>query len=49
MTSEEVVRAWRDAYVSKDLEATAAFMSEDFIRIGDSTHWTPINKQEWKQ
>jgi predicted ester cyclase len=47
MTPEEVVRAWSDAYVSKDLEATAAFMSEDFIRIGDSTHWTPITKQDW--
>ena len=47
MTPEEVVRAWSDAYVSKDLEATAAFMSEDFVRIGDSTHWTPIGKQDW--
>lgn len=49
MTPEEVVRAWSDAYVSKDLDATVAFMSDDFIRLGDSTHWTPINKQDWKQ
>jgi ketosteroid isomerase-like protein len=49
MTREEVVRAWSDAYVRKDLEATSALMSEDFIRLGDSTHWTPIGKQEWKQ
>jgi ketosteroid isomerase-like protein len=49
MTPEEVVRAWNDAYVSKDLEATLALMSEDFIRLGDSTHWTPINKQDWGQ
>jgi predicted ester cyclase len=47
MTPEEVVRAWSNAYVSKDLEATAAFMSDDFKRIGDSTHWTPIGKQDW--
>jgi predicted ester cyclase len=49
LTPEEVVRAWSDAYVSKDLETTASFMSEDFIRLGDSTHWTPIGKQDWKQ
>ena len=48
MTPEEVVRAWSDAYVSKDLDATAAFMSDDFIRLGDSTHWTPIAKQDWR-
>ena len=49
MTPEEVVRAWSDAYVSKDLDATAAFMSDDFIRLGDSTHWTPISKQDWRE
>jgi predicted ester cyclase len=49
MTPEEVVRAWSDAYVRKDLEATAAFMSDNFTRLGDSTHWTPINKQDWKE
>jgi predicted ester cyclase len=49
MTPEEVVRAWSEAYVSKDLDATAAFMSDDFIRLGDSTHWTPISKQDWKE
>lgn len=48
-TPEEVVRAWSAAYVSKDLDATLAFMSDDFIRIGDSTHWTPINKQDWRE
>jgi ketosteroid isomerase-like protein len=49
MTPEEVVRAWSDAYVSKDLDATSALMSEDFIRLGDSTHWTPINKHDWRE
>jgi hypothetical protein len=49
MTPEEVVRTWSDAYVNKDLDATLAFMSEDFVRIGDSSHWTPIKKQEWKE
>jgi len=49
MTPEEVVRAWSDAYVSKDLDATSALMSEDFIRLGDSTHWTPIGKHDWKE
>jgi ketosteroid isomerase-like protein len=49
MTPEEVVRAWSDAYVRKDLEATSALMSEDFIRLGDSTHWTPIGRREWKE
>ena len=47
MTPEEVVRAWSDAYIRKDLDATAALMSDDFIRLGDSTHWTPIGKQDW--
>jgi ketosteroid isomerase-like protein len=49
MTPEEVVRAWSDAYVSKDLDATSAFMAEDFVRLGDSTHWTPISKHDWRQ
>ncbi|WP_330254101.1 ester cyclase [Nocardia sp. NBC_00565] len=49
MTAEEVVRAWNDAYSRKDLEATLALMSEDFIRLGDSSHWTPINKKDWGQ
>jgi ketosteroid isomerase-like protein len=49
MTPEEVVRAWSDAYVSKDLDATAALMSEDFVRLGDSTHWTPIGKNDWRE
>jgi len=49
MTPEDVVRAWSDAYVSKDLDATSALMSEHFIRLGDSTHWTPVNKQDWGQ
>ena len=49
MTPEEVVRSWSDAYVRKDLDATLALMSEDFIRLGDSTHWTPINKQDWQE
>ena len=49
MTPEDVVRAWSDAYVSKDLDATSALMSEHFIRLGDSTHWTPINKHDWRE
>ena len=49
MTPEEVVRAWSDAYIRKDLDATGALMSDDFIRLGDSTHWTPIGKQDWRQ
>ena len=48
-TPEEVVRAWSGAYVRKDLDATSALMSEDFIRLGDSTHWTPINKHDWRE
>ena len=48
-TPEEVVRAWSDAYVRKDLDATSALMSEDFIRLGDSTHWTPISKHDWRE
>ncbi|BCO56961.1 hypothetical protein MINTM005_22050 [Mycobacterium intracellulare] len=49
MAPEEVVRAWSDAYVRKDLDAALALMSEDFIRLGDSTHWTPISKYDWKE
>jgi ketosteroid isomerase-like protein len=49
MTPEEVVRAWNDAYVKKDIDTTLSFMSEDFTRLGDSTHWTPIGKQDWGQ
>jgi ketosteroid isomerase-like protein len=49
MTPEEVVRAWSDAYIRKDLDATSALMSDDFIRLGDSTRWTPINKHDWRE
>jgi ketosteroid isomerase-like protein len=49
MTPKEVVLAWNDAYASKNLEAALALMSEDFIRLGDSTYWAPINKQDWAE
>jgi ketosteroid isomerase-like protein len=46
MTPEEVVRAWNDAYCKHDVDGALEHMSEDFIRLGDSTLWTPMTKQQ---
>lgn len=44
---EQVVRAWNDSYSKQDLLGAAKLMSDDFIRLGDSTRWNPIGKQRW--
>ncbi|UFS59932.1 nuclear transport factor 2 family protein [Subtercola endophyticus] len=47
LSPEEVVLAWNAAYVAHDIDTTLTYMSEDFVRLGDSTQWQPTDKETW--
>ncbi len=47
MTPEEVVRAWNERYVAKDIEGSMEFLSPDFQREGDWGEWTVIEGKTW--
>ena len=46
-TPEQVIRAWNDAYVSKNVDLAVDFFAEDFFRVGDTTRWVPVGKPRW--
>jgi len=46
LTPAQVVLAWNLAYVRHDVATCLKYMSDDFQRIGDSTLWQPLSKQQ---
>ncbi len=44
---QDVVLAWNEAYTAHDVDKTLTYMSEDFARLGDTTNWQPVGKEEW--
>jgi hypothetical protein len=47
MTPEQVVRAWNDRYVAKDVEGSLEFLAPDFQREGEWGEWTVIDTETW--
>jgi SnoaL-like domain len=46
-TAEDVVLAWNARYSKQDIEGALSLMSSDFVRLGDTTEWTPVEREGW--
>jgi len=44
---EEVVRAWNDAFSRQDIDECMSYMSDDYIRHGDMSWETPLDRDSW--
>jgi ketosteroid isomerase-like protein len=48
MTPEQVVRTFLDAYNKNDLDGAMACLANDFVRLGESTTWVPMSKENYR-
>ncbi len=48
MSPEEVVYAFLDAYNAKDFDGAMALLADDFVTVGASTNWDPIQKASYR-
>jgi hypothetical protein len=46
-SAQDAVLAWNERYSRRDVQGATEFMSEDFVRLGDGTLWTPVDLKGW--
>jgi ketosteroid isomerase-like protein len=44
---EDVVRAWNDAFSRQDIDGCMSYMSDDFVRHGDMSWESPMDRESW--